>query len=274
MSSGGEATYDGYAEDYRDFWGPVIAPAAVRLLDRLAGVVDPEAPATFVDIGAGHGTLALGALERWARSSVIGVDPSARMLEIARERAREAGSLHRLSTEVGEAAKLPLGTGIADVAVSSFVIQLVRSRAAALREAFRILRPGGVFACLTWRVDDEPFEPEDVFDDALEALRIDPPARGGGVGHSYPSPSVAAGEVRRAGFRSVSAREEWLEHQFTPQSFVDVAEHWTEEDVFASLEEPMRVRLRAEVVRRLERLDPEALVWRRPLVTVVGRRPG
>jgi hypothetical protein len=79
--------------------------------------------------------------------------------------------------------------------------------------------------------------------------------------------------MRRAGFRDVQAREEWLVHRFTPQSYLDVAEHWTEDDAFAGLDEQARAHLRAEVLRRLERLDPEALVWRRPLVSVIGRKP-
>jgi SAM-dependent methyltransferase len=142
-----------------------------------------------------------------------------------------------------------------------------------VREALRVVRPGGVFAALTWRAEEDSFEPEDVFDDVLEDLGITPPARDPGVGHSYPSAAGAAAELRRAGFRSVRAREEWLEHRFTPASYVEVAEHWTEDDTFASLSEPMRARLRAEVARRLERLDPGLLVWRRPLVSAVGIRP-
>jgi len=43
--------------------------------------------------------------------------------------------------------------------------------------------------------------------------------------------------------------------------------------VFATLDEPKRVHLRAEVLRRLGHLDLEALVWRRPLVSVIGRKP-
>ena len=78
--------------------------------------------------------------------------------------------------------------------------------------------------------------------------------------------------MRRTGFRDVQARDEWLVHRFTPQSYLDVAEHWTEDDVFATLDEPKRVHLRAEVLRRLGHLDPEALVWRRPLVSVIGRK--
>jgi SAM-dependent methyltransferase len=142
-----------------------------------------------------------------------------------------------------------------------------------VREAYRVLRPGGVFAHLTWRVDDAPWEPEEVFDDAIDALRIEPPERSGGGDRSYPSTEAAAAELRRAGFRSVRAHEEWLEHRFTPASYLGLAEHWTEDDTFATLDEPMRRRLRAEVLRRLERLHPDELVWRRPLVSVVGVRP-
>lgn len=266
-----EAAYDGYAADYREWWAPVIAPAAVSLLDRLDGLV--EADATLVDIGSGTGTVAVAALQRWAGLRVIGVDPARRLLEWAEADAREAGVADRLTVRIGEAGALPLTDASADIATSTFVLQLIPDRLAGVREALRILRPRGVFAHLTWRADEDPFEPEDVFDDALDALRIEPPARDGGVGESYESAERAAEEMRDAGFRDVEARNTWLVHRFTPQSFVDVAEHWTEDDVFADLDEQTRIHLRAEVLTRLERLDPDALVWRRPLVSVIGRRP-
>lgn len=266
-----EAAYDGYAADYREWWAPVIAPAAVALLDRLDGVV--EADATLVDIGSGTGTVAVAALRRWPGIRVIGVDPASRLLEWAEADARQAGVADRLTVEIGEAAALPLADASVDVATSTFVLQLIPDRRAGVREAYRVLRPGGTFAHLTWRMDEDAFEPEDVFDDALDALDIEPPSREGGAGASYSSPAAAAAEMRRAGFRDVRAREAWLVHRFTPQSFLDVAEHWTEDDVFAALDEPRRAQLRTEVLRRLERLDPEALVWRRPLVSVVGVRP-
>lgn len=270
-----DAAYDRFAAAYRDWWAPVIAPSAIRLLDRLNGDLPADRPTTIVDIGAGTGTLALGALERWPSVRVIGVDPSRRMLDLAAAAARGTGHDQRLSLEVGDAAGLPLPDASVDGAVSSFVIQLTPNRAAAVREAYRVLRPGGFFACLAWRSGEDPFAPESAFDLALEELRIETPPGGSGDGsRPYASPETAAAELRRAGFRSVRAREEWLEHRYTARSYLEMLERWIEDVTFEELDEPMRRRLRAVVLRRLEELDPDALVWRRPLVSVVGRRPG
>ena len=239
-----EAAYDGYAADYREWWAPVIAPAAVSLLDRLDRRV--EADATLVDIGAGTGTVAVAALRRWPGMRVIGVDPASRLLEWAEADAREAGVADRLTIKVGEAADLPLPDASVDIATSTFVLQLIPDRLAGVREAFRVLRPGGVLAHLTWCSDEDPFEPEDVFDDSLDALGINPPSRAEGVGESYSSSASAAAEMRRAGYRDVQARDEWLVHRFTPQSYLDVAEHWTEDDAFADLDDQARRRTRSQ----------------------------
>lgn len=267
------AAYDGYGEDYLRWMAPIVGPAAVRLLDRLDGRVRPDSPREVLDVGTGTGTLVLAALERWPQAVATGIDPSRVMLRLASEAARRQGAEDRLRLVRGDAVNLPIGDAAVDLVVSSFVIQLVPSRAAMLREVVRVLRPGGTAAIVTWQQDDEPFEPDELVGDVLDELGIEVPGGGPDGTRPYASPASAAAEFRRIGFRDVHATREWLDHQYTPASFLDVAEHWTDDDIFATLAEPRRAQLRSLILRRLERLRPAELRWRRPLVSVVGRRP-
>jgi len=269
-----EHPYDRYAEAYRDWWGPVLAPSAVRLLDRLDGLAPAEGAFDLLDIGTGTGSLVLAALERWPVARATGLDPSARMMDVAATEAKRRGPsvTTRLRLVKGSAGDLPLAAASFDVAVSSFVIQLVPSRSRALREAHRVLRSGGRFACVTWQADEERFEPDEVFDDVLYDLNVTPPERGPEP-RPFLSPRAAAAELRRAGFRDVQAKVEWLEHRYTSERYTDMLQHWIEDELFAGLGIRRRRALRTRLLDELGRLRPEALVWRRPLVSVVATRP-
>jgi SAM-dependent methyltransferase len=269
-----KATYDRWAEAYRDWWAPVLAPSATGLLDRVGELLPTGELLRVLDIGAGTGTLSLAALERWPAARVVAVDPSRRMLELAEAVARERGVSDRLEVQTAEAARMPLADASVDAAMTSFVIQLVPSRSALLREAFRVLRPGGAFGCLTWLADAEDFAPDVAFEDAADELDIElPDPDADRKPRPYESPDEAGAELRRAGFASVDASEVWLEHAFTPETYVGLLEHWIEDEAFEKLSEPMRQRLREATLRRLQRLAPEALLYRRPLVSVIGIRP-
>jgi ubiquinone/menaquinone biosynthesis C-methylase UbiE len=269
-----ERIFDEFAEAYRDWWGPIIAPAAVRVLDDIEVDRGGGAPFELLDVGSGTGALALSALERWPAVRVRAVDPSSRMLEIAAAAARRRSPAFasRLRTITAAADRMPMVDAGIDAAVSSFVIQLVPNRAAALREVHRVLRPGGRFACVTWHADDPPFEPDDAFSDALDELQIIPPSDERDI-HPYTSASTAAAEFRRAGFHKVRAWDASLEHRFTPESYLDLLEHWIDRDLFAGLDRETRLQLRARALERMGDLRADAFRWRRPLVRVVGTRP-
>lgn len=271
------ARYDRIAAGYARHWAPVIQPAAIRLLDDLAPLLPGGAP-HLLDIGTGTGTLALEAIERWPRARVTGIDASSEMADWASREAdrRLAGrSRRRFATAVAVADRLPFADATFDGAMSSFVLQLVPNRAAALREARRVLRPGAPLGYVTWlRGDDGEADPPDrVFDEVLDELGFDPPEPDSASG-DLASPNAAATGLRRAGYRRVRAREGRLDHRWTPRSYVDFLEGFSEESLFDELVGRERRALRRRLLERLGQLAPDELRFRSPIVYVTGRAPG
>jgi ubiquinone/menaquinone biosynthesis C-methylase UbiE len=96
---------------------------------------------TVADIGCGEGDLTL-LLARFAKR-VTAIDLSAQMLRVVQERSTEAGVAGRVAVEKGDLEKLPLKTGGEDAVFVSQVLHHAARPGRALKEAARILKPGG-----------------------------------------------------------------------------------------------------------------------------------
>jgi arsenite methyltransferase len=100
---------------------------------------------TVLDVGAGDGLIAFGALKRLGPSGhVIFSDISQDLLDHCREAATAEGLLDRCRFILAPADSL---AGVRDVSVDVLttrsVLIYVKDKAAALREFYRVLRPGG-----------------------------------------------------------------------------------------------------------------------------------
>jgi ubiquinone/menaquinone biosynthesis C-methylase UbiE len=267
------AAYDQAAERYRDHWGPVIAATGLRLLDRVASLLDAAPDATLVDVGTGTGLLAVAALDRWRALHAVGIDPSSGMLALARARADAAGATvaDRLRLVVGEAQAIPLPDASCDLAVSSFVLQLVPDRSAALREIRRVLRPRAWLAAVTWLDEAADFEPLRIFDDLADEWDL-PEDASGHETDPFASVASAAQELGAAGYGEVDAQPDAVAHQFTPESYLGLLENWERDDVFGPLEPDELRDVRAETLHRWAELPTDAFVWRAPVVSMVARK--
>jgi ubiquinone/menaquinone biosynthesis C-methylase UbiE len=99
-----------------------------------------------LDLGSGAGADVLISARRVAPSGrAIGLDMTDEMLELARSNAREAG-VENVEFVKGYLEELPLPDGSVDVVISNCVINLSEDKPRVIREAARVLRPGGRFA--------------------------------------------------------------------------------------------------------------------------------
>jgi len=101
---------------------------------------------TVLDLGAGAGAdVFLSARRVGPTGKAIGLDMTDEMLELARAHAREAG-IENVEFVKGYIEEIPLPDASVDVVISNCVINLSADKGKVLREAARVLRPGGRFA--------------------------------------------------------------------------------------------------------------------------------
>jgi SAM-dependent methyltransferase len=268
--------YDDMAEGYARFWGPVIRPAAVQVLDRVASFLDAHDDAHILDVGSGTGSLAVAALERWPRHRVTGIDPAGGMLEVARRTADEQldqSVARRFRAEVASADRLPFEDGAFDVAISSFVLQLVDDREVALREVRRVLKPGATFAWVAWERTERAYEPDRIANEILDEAGFDPPEPDSRPG-DLESAAATEAEMERAGYRDVVVQGGELSHEWDPQGYVEFYTEFDEVSLFDDLEPDERAELIGKLRDRLDVLARAEMTLRLPVLYVVGRAPG
>ncbi|MCL1916367.1 MAG: metalloregulator ArsR/SmtB family transcription factor, partial [Desulfovibrionaceae bacterium] len=126
------------AEDWEAMSGKLLGAFSLPLA---VEVFLPERCRVAVDLGCGPGNM----LERLLAHAdeVIGVDGSARMLELARR--RFGGYGERLSLRIGDLEHLPLRDGEADFICLNLVLHHLSNPKAALLEIKRVLGQGGIF---------------------------------------------------------------------------------------------------------------------------------
>jgi len=180
----------------------------------LLTALDPRPNRTLLDLAGGTGDISFGWARRGGGEAILS-DINPAMLAVARDRATDRALLGRLSLVVADAERLPLPDQAFDRVSIAFGLRNCTDKDAVLREARRVLRPGGRFFCLEFsRLQVAAFAP--VYD--AWSFRVLPAlgARVAGDAESYqylaesirtfPDQNKLAGMLRAAGFARVDVR--------------------------------------------------------------------
>mgnify|MGYP000087703665 CR=1 FL=1 len=113
------------------------------LMDHLA----PRPGMHLLDVAGGTGDIAFRYRDRGGGRVTV-CDVNEAMVGVGRDRALDAGRVEGIAWACGDAEALPVASGSVDAYTIAFGLRNVTRMDDALREARRVLRPGGRFLCL------------------------------------------------------------------------------------------------------------------------------
>lgn len=139
-----------------DFLTPIYDPVAAlttreKIFKReLVNQVALQPAQRILDLGCGTATLTVALKESCPEAEVFGLDGDAKILEIARRKAEQAGA--EIKFETGLSYKMPFEDGYFDAVVSSLFFHHLtpENKRKTLDEVFRVLKPSGVLLVGDW----------------------------------------------------------------------------------------------------------------------------
>jgi SAM-dependent methyltransferase len=143
-------------------------PVFTDLLDRYVTETGLARAGRILEIGCGTGAVLRRITQVHGFSGeALGIDHCKAFIDVAREEAKQAGLSPRLRFEVGDAHKLELAPASFDVVLLHTVLSHVTDPGRVLKEASRVVRPGGTvvifegdYASLTYACPDHRFGQE------------------------------------------------------------------------------------------------------------------
>ncbi len=140
--------FDSVADRY-DLMNDLMSGGLHRLWkNRLIRMIRPRNGLSYLDVAGGTGDIAFRIKKTAPNSAITICDLNPNMLEVGKNRAIDKGWLNDFEFVTGNAESLPFPDQSFDVYTIAFGLRNVTRIDTALKEAVRVLKPGGRFFCL------------------------------------------------------------------------------------------------------------------------------
>lgn len=183
-----------------DVYDEAIVPALSDAHHQLLRVLDPAPGERVLDLGCGTGRMS-ELVARAGATVAAAVDLAPQMVLRARRRLGPAG----IDVREMDAQAMTFDDASFDAVVGGFSLMFCLDHLAALREARRVLRPGGRLAMSVWGL---PEECDTVRVGRVTAAFGEGPLPGIPTGQALGDPEHLRGLLQEAGFRSVAMRSQ------------------------------------------------------------------
>lgn len=266
----GWKSYDDIADEYDDATRELFE----RLASELMTLVAPAAGSTILDVGTGTGPASRAAEGSVGPGgTVVGVDPSIEMLELAQRRGARVVA--------GVVPGLPFPSAAFDAALANLVLSHLPDVGAAMADIVRVLRPGAVFGATAWaEVQSGPGDRgEEAFAIVTEVIEefglpVEPPEPAVPAEDWLRDPVNLRSVLSDAGLRDVATED----HAWPVHASAGAYLAWTKwggrcRYVRSVIDGPTWDRLRIAALDALERGFPDGVPRVARLRLAVGRAP-
>ncbi|MTI08930.1 bifunctional demethylmenaquinone methyltransferase/2-methoxy-6-polyprenyl-1,4-benzoquinol methylase UbiE [Curvivirga aplysinae] len=142
-----QGVFESVAKNY-DIMNDLMSAGVHRLWkNTLMDMIKPRADQHLLDVAGGTGDIAFRFMQNGGGHVTV-CDLTEGMVRVGRDRAIDQAILDGIDWTVGNAEDLPMPSSSVDVYTIAFGLRNVPRTLQALREAYRVLKPGGRFFCL------------------------------------------------------------------------------------------------------------------------------
>jgi phosphoethanolamine N-methyltransferase len=162
----------------------------------------------ILDVGSGQGSPACFLAESYG-AFVVGIDIEPKLIEISEARAQERGVEERTQFILVEPGPMKFPDASFDFAISSGGLTQIEEKTVALKEALRVLKPGGIFSCYEWMKCEGEYSEEMLYFFKME-----------GITYALETPDGICDLLREVGFSDVSVedRSSWYRQRVREES--------------------------------------------------------